>query len=210
MHRSRWGKDEINDYLREHDTSHPPAKSQPATGGATPLSESQPVVNRVKMQMSSAKDIAQTSFPSLETAIYVTSGSAVTTLAPNAGREAIHKTRSSSLTTLAPINCSKTSTPVSYTPHFNLSRATSTTVATSPTQMHLSPGMSTWSCGPQPVALDASATEFYHAITPQQSAATYIYSAPPFKQRANPQLRIQPDPWVAVTEAIKQGHPYRK
>ena len=34
---------------------------------------------------------------------------------------------------------------------------------------------------------------------------TYIYSAPPFEQRASPQSRMQPDPWVAVAEAIKQG-----
>ena len=179
--------------------------SQPVAGGATPSSESQPVVDDGKMQTSSAQDNAQTSLSSLVTASYVTSGSAVTTSAPNVGRVAIHKTSSSSLTTLAPSICTKSSTPISYAPRFNLPRATSTAVAASPMSMHRSPGMPTWSCSPRTVGLDASATEFYPANTPQQSASTYIYSAPPFEQQASPQSRMQPDPWVAVAEAIKQG-----
>ena len=179
--------------------------SQPVAGGATPSSESQPVVDNGKMQTSSAQDNAQTSLSSLVTASYVTSGSAVTTSAPNVGRVAIHKTSSSSLTTLAPSICTKSSTPISYAPRFNLPRATSTAVAASPMSMHQSSRMPTWSCGPRTVGLDASATEFYPANTPQQSASTYIYSAPPFEQQASPQSRMQPDPWVAVAEAIKQG-----
>ena len=201
-------KDGMNDYLKEHGANYPPAKghlSQPVAGGATPSSESQPVVDNGKMQTSSAQDIAQTSLSSLVTASYVTSGSAVTTSAPNVGRVAIHKTSSSSLTTLAPSICTKSSTPISYAPRFNLPRATSTAVAASPMSMHRSPGMPTWSCSPRTVGLDASATEFYPANTPQQSASTYIYSAPPFEQQASPQSRMQPDPWVAVAEAIKQG-----
>lgn len=201
-------KDGMNDYLKEHSANYPPAKghlSQPVTGGATPSLESQPVVDNGKMQTSSAQDIAQTSLSSLVTASYVTSGSAVTTSGPNVGRVAIHKTSSSSLTTQAPINCTKFSTPISYVPRFNLPRATSTAVAASPMSMHQSPGMPTWSCSPRTVGLDASATEFYPANTPQQSTSTYIYSAPPFEQRASPQSRMQPDPWVAVAEAIKQG-----
>ena len=71
--------------------------------------------------------------------------------------------------------------------------------------MHQSPGMPTWSCSPRTVGLDASATELYPANAPQQSTSTYIYSAPPFEQQASPQSRMQPDPWVAVAEAIKQG-----
>lgn len=201
-------KDEMNDYLKEHGANYPPAKghlSQPVAGGATPSSESQPVVDNGKMQTSSAQDIAQTSLSSLVTASYVTSGSAVTTSAPNVGRVAIHKTSSSSLTTLAPSICTKSSTPISYAPRFKLARATSTAVAASPMSMHQSPGMPTWSCSPRTVGLDASATEFYPANTPQQSTSTYIYSAPPFEQQASPQSRMQPDPWVAVAEAIKQG-----
>nr|XP_058973685.1 uncharacterized protein LOC131800008 [Pocillopora verrucosa] len=201
-------KDGMNDYLKEHGANYPPAKghlSQPVAGGATPSSESQPVVDNGKMQTSSAQDIAQTSLSSLVTASYVTSGSAVTTSAPNVGRVAIHKTSSSSLTTLAPSICTKSSTPISYAPRFKLARATSTAVAASPMSMHQSPGMPTWSCSPRTVGLDASATEFYPANTPQQSTSTYIYSAPPFEQQASPQSRMQPDPWVAVAEAIKQG-----
>ena len=201
-------KDGMNDYLKEHGANYPPAKghlSQPVAGGASPSSESQPVVDNGKMQTSSAQDIAQTSLSSLVTASYVTSGSAVTTSAPNVGRVAIHKTSSSSLTTLAPSICTKSSTPISYAPRFNLPRATSTAVAASPLSMHQSQGMSTWSCSPRTVGLDASATEFYPANTPQQSTSTYIYSTPPFEQRASPQSRMQPDPWVAVAEAIKQG-----
>ena len=190
-------KDGMNDYLKEHGANYPPAKghlSQPVAGGATPSSESQPVVDNGKMQTSSAQDIAQTSLSSLVTASYVTSGSAVTTSAPNVGRVEIHKTSSSSLTTLAPSICTKSSTPISYAPRFNLPRATSTAVAASPMSMHQSPGMPTWSCSPRTVGLDASATEFYPANTPQQSASTYIYSAPPFEQQASPQSRMQPDP----------------
>ena len=201
-------KDGMNDYLKEHGANYPPAEghlSQPVADGATPSSESQPVVDNGKMQTSSAQDIAQTSLSSLVTASYVTSGSAVTTSAPNVGRVAIHKTSSSSLTTLAPSICTKSSTPISYAPRFKLARATSTAVAASPMSMHQSPGMPTWSCSPRTVGLDASATEFYPANTPQQSASTYIYSAPPFEQQASPQSRMQPDPWVAVAEAIKQG-----
>ena len=201
-------KDGMNDYLKEHGANYPPAKghlSQPVAGGATPSSESQPVVDNGKMQTSSAQDNAQTSLSSLVTASYVTSGSAVTTSAPNVGRVAIHKTSSSSLTTLAPSICTKSSTPISYAPRSNLPRATSTAVAASPMSMHQSPGIPTWSCDPRTVGLDASATEFYPANTPQQSASTYIYSAPPFEQQASPQSRMQPDPWVAVAEAMKQG-----
>ena len=58
------GKDGMNDYLKEHGANYPPARghlSQPVTGGATPSSESQPVVDNGKMQTSSARDIAQTS-----------------------------------------------------------------------------------------------------------------------------------------------------
>ena len=201
-------KDGMNDYLKEHGANYPPAKghlSQPVAGGATPSSESQPVVDDGKMQTSSAQDNAQTSLSSLVTASYVTSGSAVTTSAPNVGRVAIHKTSSSSLTTLAPSICTKSSTPISYAPRFNLPRATSTAVAASPMSMHQSSRMPTWSCGPRTVGLDASATEFYPANTPQQSTSTYIYSAPPFEQEASPQSRMQPDPWVAVAETIKQG-----
>ena len=201
-------KDGMNDYLKEHGANYPPAKghlSQPVAGGATPSSESQPVVDNGKMQTSSAQDNAQTSLSSLVTASYVTSGSAVTTSAPNVGRVAIHETSSSSLTTLAPSICTKSSTPISYAPRFNLPRATSTAVAASPMSMHQSPGIPTWSCDPRTVGLDASATEFYPANTPQQSASTYIYSAPPFEQQASPQSRMEPDPWVAVAEAMKQG-----
>ena len=202
------GKDGMNDYLKEHGANYPPVKgylSQPVTGGAIPSSESQPVVDNGKMQTSSSQDIAQTSLSSLVTASYVTSGSAVTTSAPNVGRVTIQKMSSSSLTTLAPINCTKSSTPITYAPRFNLPRATSTAVAASPMSMHQSPGMPTWSCNPRTVGLDASATEFYPANTPQQSTSTYIYSTPPFEQRAISQSRMQPDPWVAVAEAIKQG-----
>ena len=202
------GKDGMNDYLKEHGANYPPAKghlSQPVTGGATPSLESQPVLDNGKMQTSSAQDIDQTSLSSMVTASYVTSGSAVTTSAPNVGRVAIHKMSSSSLTTLAPINCIKSSTPISYAPRFNLPRATSTAVAASPMSMHQSPGMPTWSCSPRTVGLDAPATEFYPANTPQQSASTYMYSTSPFEQRASPQSRMQLDPWVAVAEAIKQG-----
>ena len=141
-------KDGMNDYLREHGANYPPAKghlSQPITGGATPSSESQPVVDNGKMQTSSAQDIAQTSLSSLVTASYVASGSAVTTSGPNVGRVAIPKTSSSSLTTQAPINCTKFSTPISYVPRFDLPRATSTAVAASLMSMHQSPGMPTWS-----------------------------------------------------------------
>ena len=125
------GKDGMNDYLKEHGADYPPAKghlSQPVMGGAIPSPESQPVVDNGKMQTSSSQDIAQTSLSSLVTASYVTSGSAVTTSAPNVGRVGIHKTSSSSLTTLAPINCTKSSTSISYAPRFNLPRATSTAV----------------------------------------------------------------------------------
>ena len=76
--------------------------------------------------------------------------------------------------------------------------------------MHQSPRMPTWSCSPRTVGLDASATEFYPANTPQQYASTYIYSTPPFEQRAISQSRMQPDPWVAVAEAIKQGPSFPK
>ena len=73
-------KDGMNDYSKEHSANNPLAKghfSQPVKGGATPSSESQPVVDNGKMQTSLAQDIAQTSLSSLVTASYLRSGSAV-------------------------------------------------------------------------------------------------------------------------------------
>ena len=53
-------------------------------------------------------------------------------------------------------------------------KTTPTAVAGSSVQKHPSSGMPMWSCGPQTVSLDASATEFYPVIAPKPAKTTYL------------------------------------
>lgn len=65
-------------------------------------------------------------------------------------------------------------------------KTTPTAVAGSSMQKHLSSGMPMWSCGPQTVSLDASATEFYPVIAPKPAKTTYLSATPLLEKGANP------------------------
>ena len=133
----------MNEYFREHDTSYAPAKehfSQPVTrtSATKPLSQSKTPVDKGRGGFL-AHSITQTSLPSSATACSAAPMPAVTTSAPHVGTVVTHNTSSSGLTSLILSQSTKSSTPISYAPHFNLPKTTPTAVAALSMQMHPSP-----------------------------------------------------------------------
>ena len=64
-------------------------------------------------------------------------------------------------------------------------KTTPTAVVASSMQTHPSSAMPMWSCGPQTVSLDASATEFYPVKAPKTAKTTYLSATTILEKGAN-------------------------